>query len=639
VSDGVGEPRTEAEGELALARIAMSDGEPGHAAAHLGNALATDPSLPSVYEALRELDAGGNALALFPMAKEGAYIGAAAARSYLLARSGAADEALLLLCHITRAEPTRPWGAADWLNAPGLASVLDPDKAAPALIGLTQALPDPVGPDLALLLRPFLDVARGVAARLQDPLLLAALSGLARRLGAVDEAITWCQRAEQFDRGATAAIMLGYALRSAGRFDEMQEAWQRALLRDPDNVPLHVDIAEDLAVRGYHAEGIAWLDRALQLEPGHEKAFPSACEMRFAGDGNISHLVGLADWWRARPEHGYADTMLAKACHGHAWLNIVPPPSEAISNVLAQVAERHPELGSLSDLEVSLNVSALEAPSAMAAANAAMPRLVVEVQSIPEPDIRIPLAEGRYQVWAYEGSRAVPAVGPPSPAAVAALRAVAGGGNWAHPIAAYDRAVRLSGIALGDLLGLMAHVPPVPDQPEWNEVARKIPAYWPRCAQVWACLGLLHYRADEPWPTSVRRAVLIDLVRGVEDWVTDAAMFALVVAAWLDPELRSEVAHVVGHRFVDAFRTYQQRAVTVVQSMASVALATPGMEVQVASLARDLLAREQQNSEQQHSEQQHSEQQHSEQQNSEQRGSEQRGSEVPADPGGRPGPA
>jgi tetratricopeptide (TPR) repeat protein len=609
VSDGVGEPRTEAEGELALARIAMSDGEPGHAATHLGNALATDPSLPSVYQALRQLDADGNALALFPVTKEGAYIGAAAARSYLLARLGATDEALQLLCQVTRAEPTRAWGTADWLNAPGLAGVLDPDKAAHALIGLAQVLPDPVGAAQAMLLRPFLDVARGVAVRLQDPLLLAAMSGLARRLGAVDEAIAWCQRAEQFDQGATAAIMLGYALRSAGRPEEMQQAWERALSRDPGNVPLYVDIAEDLAFRGHRTEGLAWLDRALQIEPGHEKAFPSACEMRFARDGNISHLVGLADWWRARPEHGYADTMLAKACHGHAWLNIVPPPSEAISNVLAQVAERHQELASISGLEVSLSVSALEAPSAMAAAVAAMPRLVVQVQSIPEPDIRVPLAEGSYQVWTYEGTNAVPAVGPPSPAAVAALRAVAGGGNWTHPIAAYDRAVRLSGISVGDVLGLMAHVPPVPDQPEWKEVARKIPSYWPRCAQVWACLGLLHHRADEPWPTSVRRAVLIDLAHGVEDWVTDAAMFALVVAAWVDPELRSEVAQVVGHRFVDAFRTYQQREVTIVQSMARLALATPGLETQVALLARDLLTREQ------------------------------GGGELAADPDGRPAPA
>jgi tetratricopeptide (TPR) repeat protein len=606
VSEGVGEPRTEAEGELALARIAMSDGESGHAATHLGNALAADPSLPAVYEALRQLDAGGNALALFPVAKEGAYIGAAAARSYLLARAGAADEALQLLCQVTRAEPAKPWGTADWLNAPGLPDVLDPDKAAHALISLAQVLPDPVGAAQAVPLLPFLNVARGVAARLQDPLLLAAMSGLARRLGPADEAVAWCQRAEQFDQGATAAIMLGYALRSAGRLDEMHEAWQRALSRDPGNVPLYVDIAEDLALRGYRTEGLTWLERALLIEPGHEKAFPSACEMRFAQDGNISHLIGLTDWWRAHPECGYADTMLAKACHGHAWLNIVPPPSEAISNVLAQVAERHPELGSISDLEVSLSVSALEAPSAMAAAAAAMPRLVVQVQSIPEPDIRVPLAGGSYQVWTYEGSRAVPAVGPPSPAAVAALRAVAGSGNWTHPIAAYDRAVHLSGISIGDLLGLMAHVLPVPDPPEWNEVARKIPAYWPRCAQVWACLGLLHHKAEEPWPTSVRRAVLIDLVYGVEDWVTDAAMFALVVAAWMDAELRSEVAQVVGHRFVDAFRAYQQREVTVVQSMAHLALATPGLETQAALLARDLLTRAQ------------------------------GGSELPADPDGRP---
>lgn len=597
MSDGVGEPRAEAEGELALARIAISDGEPGHAATHLGNALANDPSLPAVYQALRELDASGNALVLFPMTKEGAYIGAAAARSYLLARAGATDDALQLLCLVARAQPTRPWGAADWLNAPGLAGRLDPDKAAHALIGLTQVLPDPADADLARLMRPFLDVARGVAARLRDALLLAALSGLARRVGAVDEAISWCQHAEQSDQGATAAIMLGYALRSAGRFDEMQQAWQRALSHDPRNVPLHVDIAEDLALRGYPAEGIAWLDRALALEPGHEKAFPSACEMRFAQDGNISHLVGLADWWRAHPEQDYADTMLAKACHGRPWLNVVPLPSEAVSNVLVQVAEQHPEPGGLSQLEVTLSLSALEAPSAMAAARAAMPRLVVEVESIPDPDIREPLAEVRYRVWTYQGSQAAPAVGPPSPAAVAVLRAVAGGGNWAHPIAAYDRAVRLSGMSLGDLLGLMAHVPPVPDQPEWIRVARSVPAYWPRCAQVWACLGLLHHSADEPWPTSTRRSVLIDLVRGVEDWVADAAMFALVVAAWVDPGLRGDVVQVVGHRFVDAVRIYQQREVTVVQSMARLALVTPSMDAQVALLARDFLAREQRNSE------------------------------------------
>lgn len=43
-------------------------------------------------------------------------------------------------------------------------------------------------------------------------------------------------------------------------------------------------------------------------------------------------------------------------------------------------------------------------------------------------------------------------------------------------------------------------------------------------SQAWACLGLLHHQADEPWPSSTRRQALVDLLSGVEDWATDAAM-------------------------------------------------------------------------------------------------------------------
>ena len=47
MSEGVGEARPEAEGELALARIALDDGDLRHAAAHASNAIASDPTLTS----------------------------------------------------------------------------------------------------------------------------------------------------------------------------------------------------------------------------------------------------------------------------------------------------------------------------------------------------------------------------------------------------------------------------------------------------------------------------------------------------------------------------------------------------------------------------------------------------------------
>ena len=53
--DGVGEARAEAEGEVALARLALDDGELEHAAAHLRNAVASDPSLADAYTDLAGL--------------------------------------------------------------------------------------------------------------------------------------------------------------------------------------------------------------------------------------------------------------------------------------------------------------------------------------------------------------------------------------------------------------------------------------------------------------------------------------------------------------------------------------------------------------------------------------------------------
>ena len=70
---------------------------------------------------------------------------------------------------------------------------------------LAGSLPDPAGPGLVAPLTPFLQVARRVAAcNPEHAGVLPLLSALARRLGAHDEAIAWCQRAEQASRSARA---------------------------------------------------------------------------------------------------------------------------------------------------------------------------------------------------------------------------------------------------------------------------------------------------------------------------------------------------------------------------------------------------------------------------------------------------
>lgn len=472
MSEGVGEARAEAEGELALARLALDAGELAHAAAHAGNAVAADPALRAAYQTLDELSAAAvDVQVLFPV--EGTpYPGAVAARSYLMAREGKLDDAFGLLCAAAGTAPDKPW-AAGWLAAPGasvpdLAGRMNPDIAARFMSRLALSLPNPVDADTAAVLRPFLDVARVVAARHPEPAtVLPRLSSLARRMGMSGEAVAWCEQAEKADPSALAAIMLGYALRNAGRPQEAHQAWLRALRRDPGNVPLRVDIAEYMAARGRLDEGIRWLDEAIALAPGHQKAFPSACRMRYAKDGDITHLIRLTDWWREHPEHNYADKMLTKACSGKWWLSLVPSPGEAV-----------------------------------------------------------------------------------------------------------------------------AHGVPVPlDSTPWQRMRASNPVYWPRYTQAWACLGLLHHQTSEPWPGSARRRVLVDLVRGVEDWTADAALNALVTAAWTDPSIRTDVAGIVGARFADAMHAFRQREVTIAISLAHLVLITPGMPSEAASRARTVIKR------------------------------------------------
>jgi hypothetical protein len=109
----------------------------------------------------------------------------------------------------------------------------------------------------------------------------------------------------------------------------------------------------------------------------------------------------------------------------------------------------------------------------------------------------------------------------------------------------------------------------------WRRI-RPAVTYWPRLAQPWICAGLLHHEPAEPWATSTRRRVLVDLAFGIEDWTTDAALFALVVAAWTDPDARADVRDLVRRRLDAATSTRKRREMTIAESIADLMDIVPG---------------------------------------------------------------
>ncbi|MET1075179.1 MAG: hypothetical protein ABWY11_21215 [Umezawaea sp.] len=576
--------QAEAEGEVAVARLLLADGDLAHSARHLSDALARDPGLAETYEALSELAArvGGprRALELFDL--DTPYSGTVAAHAHLSAAAGEWDEAVRLLVLVAAQEPDRAWLDVAWLRRPDLATLVSPEIVVASALHLASLLPDPVDDDVRDALSPLLALLReSVALHQDDARLLWSGSTVARRFGEVDEAIAWARRSFEVDPSHEAAVMTGYALRAAGRMDEALRVWQDEAERTPDDLGLLIDISDLLVNEGDLERALVWAERALDADPTHPKTGPTADAVRYRIDGDVRHLIALAE--SGLP---YAAEALAEVSWDSPVLGRATNQTEATTNSLGQALE---QVEPSPDLEVGIVVSALEPPSAVLALHLAFPKATVTFESVPDPDPRLPKYDVKHAVWAYDDTIARPAVPPPSPEAAEALRRIASF-RWESLPALYDSTVVLSAIDPADLLGTLVHPPATPDTEFGAAMARHAPNLWLSAVQVTACLGIAHHAVDEPWETSHRREILLDLLHGAEDWVNVAAGIALVATAWVVPETRQDVKHHVVTRMVDAVRASHQRQVSILGPLCELVLVTPETEDDYTNLAREALS-------------------------------------------------
>ncbi|WP_163511468.1 tetratricopeptide repeat protein [Fodinicola acaciae] len=566
-TEGVADPTLEAEGELSLARIALDEGDRWHAAEHVARALVCSPALPEVHELLATLVDPE----LFSM-EPPVFLGEAVARAHLLAARGEEAEALEWLVSAQCAEPRSAWADVPWVRDAALPARLSPDDVVQLLNQLYGVMADPVAEDQRTMFAPYADfLENAIAAFPTAAGLLASASIFVRRMGDPERAADLAQRSMDIQPSFPAALALGYAYRSQGRIEDTERAWIRALDFDPGNLAVFTDLGELLDNNGRHDEGLAWVERALERDPREEGAFPTACGMRFRRDNDIAHLVALADYLREHPDNGYAEGVLARTSGSRYWLSEIPRTYESILNLLAQLPENSGA--------VSCTVTAPEPPSAFLAFSSVAPGSSIEVTDRPEPDAWLPVPdvfdedEPKTLVWTPDGE---PAVAPPAPESAAAVRDLATS-QWRHLPQLFDDAVRLAGLPLPDLLGVMVHPPAPEDKTDWPR--------WLRAIQVAACLGIAHHLPDEPWRSSTRRKVLFELAFGPEDWVSEAALLAMVATAWVEPPARTDVAHVVAARFLAAVEAGCRRPVTIADTLALLVLATPQMPPKIAEFA------------------------------------------------------
>jgi tetratricopeptide (TPR) repeat protein len=323
-AESLGDPRS-ADRDLERARAALERGEIHHAADHLAGAIALAPTLPETHELLSQFAArtdGG--LELFPL-QQHAFVGAVVARAHLLAAAGRPEDGLPLLAAASGHTPGVDWAGVPWVSDPALGARLEPGLLARMIMQLCTAVGDPapeVGRDA---LRRYLTVVRhATAAHPDHALLLGAGSALARRVGEADLAVTWAAQGARLRPSKLAEIWLGYAYRSAGRIPEALAALRRAVTHDPDDLSVYADIAGTLADYGRLTDALRWVDRALARDPEFDCAVQTGHRLRYRADGDLAHLVRLADFQRDHPDDSHEHSDLAECCADVPWLSRVP---------------------------------------------------------------------------------------------------------------------------------------------------------------------------------------------------------------------------------------------------------------------------------------------------------------------------
>ncbi|WP_194899238.1 tetratricopeptide repeat protein, partial [Catenulispora pinisilvae] len=594
------DPRLDAAAELTTAALLADTGDLATAAAHIGTALACAPDFPAAYEALFKLAARvgdtavDTAVDLFPL--DGNHLAYTIGRAHLLGAGDDPDAGLDLLLAVVAHDPERPWSAVPWVADPEAPRRMDPDRIAEAYLSLLPSLPSPpdgMSENCRRALMPVLELGRNaVASHPGHGLVHGAVASLARRLGAWDEAIALAARGEQLDPSWLTTMCAASAYSTAGRVDEALAAYQRMLRFDPENTAVLTDIAELLADAGRFDEALEWIDRALAIAPRDPAAFPTACALRFADDRDVAHLIALADYLQDQPDAEHAHRMLAAGCAGHPWLDHVPAGLDGAAAFLdapGAVAGFRAEIADDPDPWIELDT--IELPSAMAVLGRVLPQVSVRIGTVPEPDPRSPRCPTDTAVWSYDGTTARPAVPAPAPdgaRAVADLATLAMAG-WPSPIALHATSAHLAGLPIGDLLGALVH-PPEPPTTTPDSDAPPAQTRWVRAVQTIACVGILHHRANQVWMLSTRRRILIDLAFGVEDWITEVALFGLVVAAWAEPEARADVAGLLAARLADVVEIGTRRRVPMALAVASLALSVPDLPAAATEQAQAVIA-------------------------------------------------
>jgi tetratricopeptide (TPR) repeat protein len=281
----------------------------------LVGAIASAPTAPEPYAALAELWQDRRA-ELKESLREESSLSAVLAQAYFLFLEGDMDDAVMALGSVTGVRPDVAWGAAPWFGDARFLGAVSAEALAEACLRTCDYGHDLDTDEMRERFAPWFHALDVVSERSPVPESLAAMARLPRACGRYELSFALCDRADAVDRVMWTAVARASTWRVMGDLDQAAAAFGSALLLDPANWSLYLDLADVRAEQGDFASAASLVEQGLEYEP-HDislRAAGAAYRTRLSGSSDdLKALIALA------PELAnttYRNLLLDYACAG-----------------------------------------------------------------------------------------------------------------------------------------------------------------------------------------------------------------------------------------------------------------------------------------------------------------------------------
>ncbi|WP_408052147.1 tetratricopeptide repeat protein [Streptomyces sp. HO565] len=295
--------------------MAHCGGSPVRAVELLVGAIASAPAAPEPYAALAELWQDRRS-ELKESLEEESSLSAVLAQAYFLFLEGDMDNAVMALGSVTGVRPDVAWGAAPWFGDARFLGAVSAQALAEACLRTLDYGHDLDTDEMRERFAPWFHALDVVSERNPVPESLAAMARLPRACGRYELAFALCDRADAVDRVMWTAVARAGTWRVMGDLDQAAAAFESALLLDPANWSLYLDLADVRAEQGDFASAASLVEQGLEYEP-HDislRAAGAAYRTRLSGSSDdLKALIALA------PELAnttYRNLLIDYACAG-----------------------------------------------------------------------------------------------------------------------------------------------------------------------------------------------------------------------------------------------------------------------------------------------------------------------------------